>query len=139
MDMHIIDGMKKEAKAFKYYAILGYILSLLMLLYGYLINNESYSDKDTLLIFFYCFMLSSIGLYCWLYAIKYKVEITKEKVILITLFRKKEINITDITHYTRKRYRKSVFYQFKLYTQKQSILVNTRYKDEFEKILEKTQ
>ena len=36
MDMHIIDGMKKEAKAFKYYAILGYILLAIY----YLINNN---------------------------------------------------------------------------------------------------
>ena len=37
--------------------------------------------------------------------------------------------------YTCNRYRKSVFYQFNLFINDKKVLINTRYKDEFEKIL----
>ena len=76
------------------------------------------------------------GFYVWLYAIKYNLKINKEKIVLRTLFRKVEINICNIEKYTCKRYRKSVFYQFNLFIKDKRILVNTRYKDEFIKILE---
>lgn len=55
--------------------------------------------------------------------------------MLRTLFRKVDINISDIKNYTCNRYRKSLFYQFNLCTKDKRILVNTRYKEELEKIL----
>ena len=135
MDNKIIDGMKKESKKPRNAMILCYHLSVLMPLVHYLIDNDKFSDIDILLIFLWCFILGSIGLYGWLYAIKYRVEFDNEKVYLKTLFRTIELNICDVKKYTCNRYRKSVFYQFNLFINDKKILINTRYKDEFEKVL----
>ena len=62
-------------------------------------------------------------------------EFDNEKVCLKTLFRKIELNICDVKKYTCSRYRKSEFYQFDLFINDKKILINTRYKDEFEKVL----
>lgn len=63
------------------------------------------------------------------------MEFDNEKVFLKTLFKKIEFNICDVQKYTCNRYRKSVFYQFNLFIKDKKILINTRYKDEFEKVL----
>ena len=135
MNDKIIDGMKKEGKPFKYVMIFGYVFAILMLLSNYFIFVEKYSDADILKIFIIYLMFGTFGLYEWLYAVTYKVEFTDDKVYLRTLFKKIELNIIDIEKYTVKRYRKSVFYQFHLFINGKKILINTRYKDEFENIL----
>lgn len=135
MNDKIIDGMKKEGKPFKYVMIFGYVFAILMLLSNYFIFVEKYSDADILKIFIIYLMFGTFGLYGWLYALTYKVEFTGDKVYLRTLFKKIELNIIDIEKYTVKRYRKSVFYQFHLFINGKKILINTRYKDEFENIL----
>ena len=80
-------------------------------------------------------MFGTFGLYGWLYAVTYKVEFNGDKVYLRTLFKKIELNIDDIEKYTVRRYRKSVFYQFNLFINGKKILINTRYRDEFENVL----
>ena len=80
-------------------------------------------------------MLGTVALYGWLYASKYKLKITEEEIVVQTLFKKTLIYISDIKNYTCDRYRKSVFYQFKLFTGEKIFLVNTRYKNEFEELL----
>ena len=135
MDNKIIDGMKKESKNPRNAMILCYLFAVLMPLVHYLIDNDKFSDIDILLIFLWCFILGSVGLYGWLYALKYRVEFDNEKVYLKTLFRKIEFNICDVKKYTCNRYRKSVFYQFNLFINDKKVLINTRYKDEFEKVL----
>lgn len=135
MNDKIIDGMKKEGKPFKYVMIFGYVFAILMLLSNYFIFVEKYSDADILKIFIICLMFGTFGLYGWLYSLTYKVEFNDDKVYLKTLFKKIELNINDIEKYTVKRYRKSVFYQFHLFINGKKILINTRYKDEFENIL----
>lgn len=100
-----------------------------------LTKNEFFQKLDIILISLFCFMIGSILLYRWLYAIRYSVEVTEEKVILKTLFRKADIDFKNITYYSNNRYKKSVFYQFKLFTKDKTVLVNTRYRDEFIKIL----
>lgn len=135
MNDKIIDGMKKEGKPFKYVMIFGYVFAILMLLSNYFIFVEKYSDAVILKIFIIYLMVGTFGLYGWLYAVTYKVEFTDDKVYLRTLFKKIKFNIIDIEKYTVKRYRKSVFYQFHLFINGKKILINTRYKDEFENIL----
>ena len=98
-------------------------------------NNDKYSDKDIILVAIAGVMFGTIGLYGWLYSIKYRLEFDNEKVYLKTLFRKIELNIGDIEKYACNRYRKSVFYQFNLFIKDKKVLINTRYKDEFEKVL----
>lgn len=135
MNNKIIDGMKKEGKPFRNIMLFGYIFAILMPLYIYLMNNDKYSDKDIILFAIAGVMFGTIGLYGWLYSMKYRLEFDNEKVYLKTLFRKIELNICDVNKYTCNRYRKSVFYQFNLFINNRKVLINTRYKDEFEKVL----
>ncbi len=135
MDNIIIDRMKKESKLARNVMFFSFALLLLTFVYMY-VNNKSLQDKDVLFMFILFFCLGMFGFYVWLYAIKYNLKINKEKIVLRTLFRKVEINTCNIEKYTCKRYRKSVLYQFNLFIKDKRILVNTRYKDEFIKILE---
>lgn len=134
MDKNIIDGMKKESKLARNVMIISFSLFLLVFVYMY-VKNKKLQDKDVLSMLILYFTLGMFGFYIWLYAIKYNLKITEEKIVLKTLFRKIEIDICDIEKYTCKRYRKSVFYQFSLFIKDRRILVNTRYKEEFESIL----
>ena len=127
--------MRKECKPFRNIMLFGYIFAILMPLSIYLMNNDKYSDNDIILFAIAGVMFGTIGLYGWLYSIKYRLEFDNEKVYLKTLFRTIELNICDIKKYTCNRYRKSVFYQFNLFVMDKKVLINTRYKDEFEKIL----
>ncbi len=135
MNNKIIDGMRKEGKPFRNLMLFGYIFVILMPLSIYLMNDDKYSDKDMILFAIAWFLFGTFGLYGWLYSIKYRVEFDNEKVFLKTLFKKIEFNICDVQKYTCNRYRKSVFYQFNLFIKDKKILINTRYKDEFEKVL----
>lgn len=134
MNKIIIDGMKKEGKSFISIVILG--CAFVVLTFGYMyVNNKSLQDKDVLIMFLGGLSTGIIGLYGWFYAFKYSLTITEQKIVLKTLFKKHEMNICDITKYTCNRYKSSVFYQFHLFIKDKRILVNTRYKEEFEKIL----
>lgn len=135
MDNEIIDGMRKEGKPFRYVLILGYIFAILVPLSNYLMNDYKYRDGDVLIISLVCFILGTLGLYGWLYALRYRIEFNDEKIHLRTLFKKVEISICDIEKYTCNRYRKSVFYQFNLFIKDGKVLVFTRYKEKFEKVL----
>lgn len=130
----IIDVMKKEGKSFLRLAIFSTILFVLTFIYMY-VNEKNFQDKVVLSMLMVYSMFSLFGLYGWLYSIKYRVEFDNERVYLKTLFRKIELNICDVKKYTCNRYRKSVFYQFNLFINDKKILINTRYKDEFEKVL----
>ena len=135
MNNKIIDGMRKEGKSFRNVMLFGYVFSILMPLSIYLTNSDEYNDKDVILIAITWVMFGTIGLYGWLYSINYRLEFDNKKVHLKTLFREIEINICDVEKYTCNRYRKSVFYQFNLFINDRKVLINTRYKDEFEKVL----
>ena len=69
-------------------------------------------------------------------------NVTKENVILLQCnlieYQSPDYKAIEayIEEYTCNRYNKSVFYQFNLFIKGKKILVNTRYKEEFEKILE---
>ena len=125
MDKHIIDGMKKEGKKSKYLMIVGYLLAILTPLVITFTQNTKYSKTDIILICVFCFAFGTLGLYIWLYTIKYHLEITESKIMLKTLFRNLEINIRDITNYTYDIYGKSVFYQFRLSVKGKEFLLNT--------------
>ena len=135
MDKQMIDGMKKEGKPFRNIMIFCYIFSIIMPTGIYFMKDSGFSNKDLILLVIFWLLLGTYSLYGWLYAIKYKLEFNDEKVHLKTLFKKNELDICDIEKYTCKRYRKTVFYQFNLFIKGKKVLINTRYKDEFEKIL----
>ena len=127
--------MKKEGKPFRNIMLFGYIFAILIPLSIYLMNNDKYSDKDIILFAIAGGMFGTIGLYGWLYTSKCKIVISNTNVKLKTLFKKEDINLCDVKQYTCKRYKKSKFWQFILYTNNKKILINTRYKEEFEEIL----
>ena len=128
MDKYIVDTMKKESKWFFFLMLFGYVI-LALILVGMKINNTGWGDNIVQIAI--GFFAGSFGLYGWLYGITYKVEISQEKVLIKTLFRRFDINIGDIETYTCERYQKSVFYQFNLFTKDKRFLLNTRYKQEF--------
>lgn len=134
MDNKIIDGMKKEGKGFLKLTIFSIILLALTFVYMY-VNEKNLQDKVVLSMLIVYSIFSLLGIYGCLYSMKYRLEFDNEKVYLKTLFKKIELNICDVKKYTCNRYRKSVFYQFNLFTNNRKVLINTRYKDEFEKVL----
>lgn len=96
MNNKIIDGMTKEGKPFRNIMLFGYIFAILMPISIYLMNNDKFSDNDIILFAIAGVMFGTIGLYGWLYAIKYRVEFNNERIYLKTLFRKIELNICDV-------------------------------------------
>ena len=133
MDRHIVDTMKKESKWFFFLMLFGYVI-LALIFVGMKINDTDWDDNIVQIAL--GFFAGSFGLYGWLYGITYKIEISQEKVLIKTLFRRFNINIADIETYTCERYRKSAFYQFNLFTKDKHFLLNTRYKQEFMDILQ---
>lgn len=132
MNNKIIDGMKKEGKLPRIFTIISVILIMGEIIFMLI---EKQTIKDTLIIILYLSFCCLIFFYGWLYSAKYKVEIDESKIRLKTLFNKIELNMSDIKNFSCKRYLKSSFYQFSLYTKNKKVLVNTRYRDEFIQIL----
>ena len=134
MDKKIIDGMKKEGKLSLVLTIFALTLFLLTLVFMHK-NNKSFQDREVRIILLVCGTFMLFGFYAWLYSLKYKIIISDTHVSLTTLFVKKEIDLCDVEKYTCERYKKSVFYQFTLFINGKKLLINTRYKEEFENIL----
>lgn len=134
MDNEIIsDDMKKESKLWRSPMIVSFSLAILfplVLIWNTLTTTEFVLGLLAFII------LGCFFLYGYLYAIKYRVSISIEKIMVKTLFRKVELNMTDIISFSCKRYRKSVFYKFRLSTKEKRLMLSTRYKDEFIKLLE---
>lgn len=135
------DGMKKESSVLLLPLVVGCVFEAValirLLLYpivGAVIDIRG-AVKLALcwLVFVACF------LYYFLYSRKYRVVATAEGVRLRTLFRTQDIWFRDVEGYTCKRYRKTAFYQFGLYTGKKTLLINTRYRDEMIQALENAQ
>ncbi len=145
MNRHIIDGMKKEGKVWKLLMLFGFTMGVLLPSASYLQKilglyvNKDPIDKNMFKMALLFLLVGIYGLYGWLYSIKYKLDITEDTIIIRSLFRNTQVNIKDITEYTFERYRKSVFYQFKLFINGKKIVLSTRYKDEFVAILEENQ
>lgn len=81
MDNKIIDGMKKEGTGFLRLAILATILFVLTFVYMY-VNEKNFQDKVVLSMLIVYSIFSLLGLYGWLYSMKYRLEFNKEKVYL---------------------------------------------------------
>ncbi len=135
MNGKIIDDMKIEKKACIELTFFSFFCAIITIIHKYFSFFENLERNLSITMNALFFSSGVLGIYGWIYAIKYRVEIDNERVYLKTLFRKIEINICDIKKYSCNRYRKSVFYQFYLFTENKRVLINTRYKDEFEKIL----
>lgn len=132
MDIIIKDDMVKESKTWKNPMII--FLALAALFPLVLIWNNIKTTEFILGEVFFI-LVGSYFLYGYLYAYKYKVVVTNEKIVLRTLFKSVEVQVKDIKTYNCKRYRKSEFYQFLVFWNEKKILINTRYKDDLEKLL----
>lgn len=134
MEYKIVDGLKKEGKPCIAITIVSVVLLLLKLVYMY-VDKKGLQVKEELPILLGYFAFAIIGLYCWLYSIKYQVCIDDKRILLKTLFKKETIDICNIENYFYKRYKKSKFYQFYLTVKGNKVVVITRYKEDFENIL----
>ena len=133
MDIIIKDDMVKESKIWKNPVIIFFALAILFPLV--LIWNNIKTTEFILGEAFFT-LVGCYFLYGYLYACKYKVVVTDEKIVLKTLFKSVEVQFKDIITYNCKRYRKSEFYQFLIFCkEKKKILINTRYKDNLETLL----
>lgn len=134
MDIIFKDDMVKESKTWKNPMLLFFVLAVLFPL-TLIWNNIKITEFILGEVFF--LIVGSYFLYGYLYAYKYKVVVTNEKIVLKTLFKNVEVQFKDIKTYNCKRYRKSEFYQFLVFCKEKKILINTRYKDDLEKLLKK--
>ena len=134
MDIIFKDDMVKESKTWKNPMLLFFVLAVLFPL-TLIWNNIKITEFILGEVFF--LIVGSYFLYGYLYAYKYKVVVTNEKIVLKTLFKSVEVQFKDIKTYNCKRYRKSEFYQFLVFCKEKKILINTRYRDDLEKILKK--
>lgn len=131
--MNIIkDDMVKESKIWKNPMIIFFVLAILfpLVLIWKNIKTTEFILGEVFFILVGCYFL-----YGYLYAYKYKVVVTNEKIALKTLFKSIEVQFKDIKTYNCKRYKKSEFYQFLVFCKEKKILINTRYKDDFIDIL----
>lgn len=132
MDIIIKDDMVKESKAWKNPMIIFFALAALfpLVLIWNNIKTTEFILGEVFFILVGCYFL-----YGYLYTYKYKVVVTNEKIVLRTLFKSVEVQVKDIKTYNCKRYRKSEFYQFLVFWNEKKILINTRHKDDLEKLL----
>lgn len=129
------DDMKKESKIELVMMILLLVLAIVVLIGG--IYLWEYPIKKLILLVTTIVLFASLFLYGFLYARRYNLTVTKEEIRFKTLFRTVIIRLSDIKEYTYKRYsRMSAFYQFKLLYLDKKIVINTRYRDEFDQILQ---
>ena len=79
-----------------------------------------------------------IAFFAFLYCHFYKLEVYEDAIKLRTLYRKIEINLSDIERFSSTKYGLSTYYMFKIYTKlskPKSIVVYTKHYYEFTKLL----
>ena len=126
------DSMKQESKIYLVPMILCFVLAISWPIVA-IVRDFSYKELIIGTVGFVLF--ACVSLYGFLYAIKYRVTITKDKIQLKTLFKTVILNISDVKEFHYKRYMKSAFYQFRIFYFDKKVLINTRYHEEFAKIL----
>jgi len=131
----IVDGMKNEAKFSLFSIIIGLSFTIVAILTNILFNkNPFYAPNIYYAIVFFALFL--FGIYMYTYAMKYRLEISEGRIKLNTLFSKINLNISDISSYECKKYGISRFYQYTLIVNEKKFIIYTRYKAEFDEILE---
>ena len=138
MDNIIIQDNMKERKSALVICIFCYILSIVFPLSAYFFGNGKFSNIDIIKAFVVLFMLGSLALYLHLYTSKYTLTVSKNELLLKTLFKTYHINLNDIKSVDYNKVRGTVFYAFKLHLNSnvkkiKTIVVWTRY---FEKMSE---
>lgn len=132
----LTDDMKKESRIWLTPMILCFFLSIIYpILMKFVYQGSDVSDWELILLFLIFMLLALFSLFAYLYAIKYKVAVTADRMVLKTLFKNIQFNLADIKEYHYKRYMKSVFYQFTIYYLDRKVLINTRYYNELDNLL----
>ncbi len=131
----IVDGMKNEAKFSLVSIIICLTITILSILTNILNNRNPFSAPMVYytIIFFILFLLA---VYTYTYDMTYRLEISDGKIKLKTLFSKINLSISDISSYESKKYGISRFYQYTLIVNDKKFIISTRYKTEFDEILE---
>ncbi len=132
------DDMKKETKRGLVAMIMGYSLLIISVVLFSFSLIKDYQAKDILIICLFCFCVASLGLYAFLYAMKYKLEVSETQINLITLFSKVSINVNEIDSYTYKKYGIGIFYVFSIISKGKKITISTRYVEEMKRLLDKS-
>lgn len=132
----ITDSFEKESKFWKFPMIVFVILACLCPL-SLIMEETKIQEFIVQESFFLLAVVYFLYAFCW--AKNYHVLVFDNRIIIKTLFKRKEIGIGEVTSYSCKKYRKTVFYQFELHTGKSKTILYTRFKDDFEKILNATQ
>ena len=100
-------------------------------------NDATLFNENVMKLTIGLILMGLAGIYAWLDAITYEFILEDDKISVKTLFKKTEIQISDISHYSYKLYTKfSGRYIFKVHTENSTLTFNTLYKDELLKILQ---
>lgn len=129
MDNKIVETYKSIV----IYGIL-YLAGIVFMFGIILATNEGKIDIFECVLFPILFLY---GLFIFIYFLIYRFEVDDDTIRLRTLFGKKEINIYEINYYSVKLFSNRRIYMFKLYENNKKTTICTRYKDEFEAILQK--
>ena len=129
------DEMKAESKMMRFPLILSLVLSIVFpVCFYYFTEGASVRDVVISAVFFFlCFLLS---LYVFLYGLNYHLIVGTDKIILKTLFGKKDINIDSVNSFRFIRFYKSGFGQFVVrYGDRKSVKISTKHVPEFVNLL----
>ena len=137
MNILITDNMLKEAHTHKKPALILFVIAVAQIIANWVFKADTFTSKDILLTVLSFFFLVSWMVYAWLYAVKYTLTITETQISVITLFKRHQMDIREITQYTYKRYLKTEFYQFKLFAKNRGLMISTRYRDDLIALLNK--
>ncbi len=134
MEKYIEDNMKKEIKIPLLCTIFIYFLFAVRL-YMVFQRNENWTEGEHSLLLPLDFLGGTIGGISCIYVAKYRVKISKEKIIIKSLFVKKEVNIYEVEKYSYKWNKIYKIYQYTLYIENKKVMFNSHYKNEIEQIL----
>lgn len=134
MEKYIDDNMKKEIKIPLLSAFFGYFLFAIRLYIAFQ-RNENWTEGELSLSLLMCFLLGTIGVFVGIYLLAYRVKISKEKIIIKSLFGKKEVNIYEVEKYSYTWNKIYKIYQYTFYIGNKKLMFNSHYKNEIEQIL----
>lgn len=134
MKEYIEDRMKKEIIIPLVLAIGCYFLFALSL-FNIFQQNENWREGETLITLPMYFLFGTFGVFYSIDIAMYRVKINKEKIIIKSLFRKKEVNICEVKKYSYTWNKVYKIHQYTLFMGNKKVMLNSHYKNEIEQIL----
>lgn len=119
MDNAIITDNMKEAKSVTFkITVFCYLLSVVYPLGAYFVAKGKFSNADILKAFLVFFIVGSYALYLTLGAIKYKLVVTSDKLIIKNLIKTYNIKLCDIERFEFKLSKRTGLWVFCLYVKR---------------------